>query len=220
MGSEGQYPMGSEVRCSDGPGGHLTKVVVDPIARTVRYLVVEPKRELAHLVPIELVTSVKDVIQLSCTRSELEHMPMAEEKHFFNQRGDDLGHEEGGRYVLPYFGLTPARSLAGWTNLVDMQAGAARSEAIYDRVPRGDVEVRRGDHVHATDGPIGQVKGLVIDPADHEVTHVLLEEGHLWGHKEVAIPIVAVTTVDAQGAHLSLTTDQVRDLPTVQVADA
>jgi hypothetical protein len=65
-----------------------------------------------------------------------------------------------------------------------------------DRVPVGEVEVRRGEHVHATDGTIGQVQGLVIDPRDHHVTHVLLDEGHLWGKKRVAIPISAVRSVD------------------------
>jgi hypothetical protein len=34
----------------------------------------------------------------------------------------------------------------------------------YDTVPLGEVAVRRGDHVHATDGDIGQVQGLVIEP--------------------------------------------------------
>jgi hypothetical protein len=59
-----------------------------------------------------------------------------------------------------------------------------------DRVPVGEVEVRRGDHVYATDGPIGRVQGLVIDARDYHVTHVLLDEGHLWGKKEVAIQSV------------------------------
>jgi uncharacterized protein YrrD len=78
------------------------------------------------------------------------------------------------------------------------------------------VQVRRGDHVHATDGEIGLVEGLVIDPDDHQVTHVLLQEGHLWGRKEVAIPIRAVTsmTLDVQ---LNLTKRQVEDLPPVDI---
>jgi hypothetical protein len=53
----------------------------------------------------------------------------------------------------------------------------------------GEVEIRRGDHVHASDGDIGRVHGLVIDPRNHRVTHVLLQEGDLWGRKQVAIPI-------------------------------
>ena len=74
--------------------------------------------------------------------------------------------------------------------------------------------MRRGDHVQAIDGAIGHVDGLVIDPASHHVTHVLLQEGHLWGRKEVAIPISAVTSTD-DGIWLSLTKHQVGALPPV-----
>jgi sporulation protein YlmC with PRC-barrel domain len=80
----------------------------------------------------------------------------------------------------------------------------------------GEVEVRRSEHVHAKDGTIGRVQGLVIDPSDHHVTHVLLDEGHLWGEKRVAIPISAVTGVD-DGVSLSLTKDEVRELPPVDL---
>jgi sporulation protein YlmC with PRC-barrel domain len=83
-----------------------------------------------------------------------------------------------------------------------------------DRVPVGEVEVRRGEHVFATDGAIGSVQGLVIDPSDHHVTHVLLDEGHLWGQKRVAIPIGAVKDVE-DGVRLDLSKDEVRDLPEV-----
>lgn len=46
------------------------------------------------------------------------------------------------------------------------------------------------------------------------MTHVLLQEGHLWGHREVAIPISAVTAVNV-GIQLKLTKQQVGDLPSV-----
>jgi sporulation protein YlmC with PRC-barrel domain len=79
-----------------------------------------------------------------------------------------------------------------------------------------EVEVRRGEHVHATDGHIGRVQGLVIDANNHHVTHVLLQEGHLWGRKEVAIPIRAVIGVD-DGIQLNITKQQVQDLPPVDI---
>lgn len=88
--------------------------------------------------------------------------------------------------------------------------------AITENVPLGEVDVRRGDQVQATGGPIGRVHGLVIDPRDHPVTHVLVQEGHLWGRKEVAIPISAVTRVDT-GIELNITGQQVQDLPPVAV---
>ena len=97
-------------------------------------------------------------------------------------------------------------------------AGMGPQAVTFDRVPAGEVAVRRGEHVHAADGPIGRVRGLVIDPGDHHVTHVLLDEGHLWGKKEVAIPIGAVTGL-SDGVRLSLSRDEVRDLPPVGLAD-
>ncbi len=72
------------------------------------------------------------------------------------------------------------------------------------------------ERVHATDGEIGQVEGLVIDPRNRHVTHVLLQEGHLWGRKEVAIPISAVTGVE-DGIRLSITKHEVQDLPPVDI---
>ena len=50
------------------------------------------------------------------------------------------------------------------------------------------------------------------------MTHVLLGEGHLWGKKQVAIPIGAVTGVD-DGVQLDLTKDQLRDLPPIDLSD-
>jgi sporulation protein YlmC with PRC-barrel domain len=102
----------------------------------------------------------------------------------------------------------------GASSQAPMDAGPLTTSR--DRVPVGEVEVRRGEHVHATDGAIGRVQGLVVDPGDHHVTHVLLDQGHLWGQKRVAIPILAVTSVE-DGVRLNLTKAAVRDLPTVDL---
>jgi PRC-barrel domain len=83
----------------------------------------------------------------------------------------------------------------------------------YDTLPTGEVAVRGGDHVHATDGAIGQIQGLVIDSGSHQVTYVLLEEGHVLGRKIVAVPFGAVTGVNQDGIQLNITKQQVKDLP-------
>ena len=59
-------------------------------------------------------------------------------------------------------------------------------------------------------------KTATRDTASHHVTHVLLQEGHLWGRKQVAIPISAVTDV-SEGTRLNLTRQQVGDLPPVDI---
>jgi hypothetical protein len=38
-----QFTIGAKVSCTDGVCGHVIRVVVDPVARAVTHLVVEPK---------------------------------------------------------------------------------------------------------------------------------------------------------------------------------
>ena len=79
-------------------------------------------------------------------------------------------------------------------------------------VPLGETEVYRHQSVQAVDGEIGQVEGFMVNPADEKVTHILLEEGHLWGRKQVAIPVSAVASIE-DGIRLNITKRQVEDLP-------
>ena len=90
--------------------------------------------------------------------------------------------------------------------------GSFRSASSKPHLP-GEEEIPRGEHVHATDGDIGQVEGVTVDSGTGRVTSVLLREGHLWGRRAVLIPREAVAEVDADGFHLTITRQQVRDLP-------
>jgi sporulation protein YlmC with PRC-barrel domain len=83
-------------------------------------------------------------------------------------------------------------------------------------VPLGEVDVTRGESVCATDGVIGRIQGLVIDPGSHHVTHIVLEEGHLWGRKDVAIPISAVTKI-GDVIRLTISKQEVQDLPPADI---
>jgi len=212
------FTIGSEVACSDGVCGELRRVLVDPVAGALTHLVVEPRhrRRGGHLVPIELVDSTANEIRLRCTMSEFEALEDAEETHFLPGASGGWGYEQGEMLSWPYYQLGVGVGAMGMGGGLAMRSSSGPQTITSDRVPVGEVEVRRGEHVHATDGQIGRVQGLVIDPSDHHVTHVLLDEGHLWGEKRVAIPISAVKTVD-DGVRLSLTKDEVRDLPPVEL---
>jgi sporulation protein YlmC with PRC-barrel domain len=94
---------------------------------------------------------------------------------------------------------------------------AAPQEVTVDAVPFGEVAIRRELTISATDGEIGQVQGLTVEPGGHQVTHVLLQEGHMLGRKEVAVPIGAVTKIGTLLIHLSLTKHQVKHLPSVDI---
>jgi hypothetical protein len=148
--------------------------------------------------------------------AQFEALEDAEETQFLPGARGQWGYSQDQMLSHPYYGL--GMNGLGVMGGMGMGMSAGPQPITSDRVPVGEVEVRRGEHVHATDGPIGQVQGLVVDPHDHYVTHVLLDEGHLWGKKRVAIPIGAVTGVD-DGVQLNLTKDEVRDLPPIGLAD-
>ena len=97
---------------------------------------------------------------------------------------------------------------------IGMGLGHGTPVVVHDVVPLGETDLQPGERVHALDGEIGEVQGFLVDPNDNRVTHVLLREGHLWGRKEVSIPISAVTGVE-NGIRLSITKKQVEDLPPV-----
>ncbi|MGD0441451.1 MAG: PRC-barrel domain-containing protein [Acidimicrobiales bacterium] len=202
-----QFTIGAEVICGDGICGEVSRVVVDPVARTVTHLVVEPKPRQgpSRLVPLELVDVTGDGIEIRCTRAEFAKLDPAEETQFLAGDSGYGGYGTGEVLFRPYYGLGTFRGL-----------GMGSQPVTYDTVPVGEVAVRRGEHVHATDGDIGRVQGLVIHPGTHEVTHVLLEEGHLWGHRELAIPISAVASVE-DGIRLKISKQDVQNLPAVDI---
>jgi hypothetical protein len=219
-----QFIIGTKVNCSDGQCGEVRAVVVDPVARVVTHLVVEPEHRsgLGRLVPLDLVETSAEAVELRCTLDQFERLAPAEETHLLpGTNGGYGGYSPGEALYWPYYGLGAGVVGGGSEGIlgagVGMGIANVSQPVVSDTVPLGDVAVHRGDLVGATDGDIGRVQGLVIDPISHHVTHVLLQEGHLWGRKEVAIPISAVTGIDEDGITLNLSKDSVEDLPAVDV---
>ena len=195
-------------------------MIVDPVAEVVTHLVVGPEHRpgLGRLVPVDLIDATPGEIRLRCTLAEFARLDSAKETQFIPGSGRYSGYGPGQVFYWPYYGMGMGGRLAG-AGAGGMPAQAGTPQIVtYDTVPLGEVEIRRGDRVHATDGDIGLVQGLVIDPGSHHVTHVLLQEGHLWGRKQVAIPISAVAST-SDGILLTITKQEVRDLPPVDIDD-
>jgi len=212
------FAIGARASVTDAVCGQVIRVVVNPLGRTVTHLVIGPRHEHGHhidrLVPVDLVQVTADGIRLDCPKAEFDAFDPAKETQFTAGSGHP-GYEPDQAWCLPWYGLSSVWTEGqGWDR--GGSHGPRRRTVTCDSVPVGEVQVRRGEHVHARDGEIGHVEGLVIDPDDHHVTRVLLREGHLWRRKQVAIPISAVTGVDA-GIRLSLSRQQVEDLPPVAI---
>src|SRR5215469_11365369 len=204
---EGTEPVtiGAHATCTDGPAGEVIRVVVDPVVPAVTHIVVEPhhQRIRGRLVPVRLVDATPGEVKLRCTVAEFESLDPAEDTSFVPG-------------TITYAAYGPEQAVF-WPHVAKGgKYGSYGDLVTEDSVPVGEVQVRRDDRVHATDGEIGRVQGLVIDRDTYHVTHVLLQEGHLWGRKEVAIPISAVTSAE-HGIEVSLTKQQVEALPPVDI---
>jgi sporulation protein YlmC with PRC-barrel domain len=209
--AETSITIGADARCVDGVCGKVIRVVVDPVARAVTHLVVQPRHwpGLGRLVPLDLVdAATPKEVRLRCTRAEFEELGFAEDTDFTPRASLDqyAGYSAEQILMLPYYGRVAGEDMP--------QAPEDESAGAYGSVPPGEVGVRRDKPVYATDGEIGRVEGLVIDPGNYHVSHVLLQEGHVFGRREVAIPIGAVTGV-VDSVQLNITKQQVENLPPV-----
>jgi len=204
--------VGADVSCRDGVWGTLGRVIVDPRENVLTHLVIEPRHPDAggRLIPVALVASIMPTtIRLACSIGELELLPTAKQIDLLpdSNGGWDSAHGVGA--CTPYYGLG-----LGGVGVEGLGWGRRPRAIIQDRVPVGEVQVRRREPVSATDGAIGHVRGLVVLPGDRHVTHVLVDEGHAWRHKRVAVPIGAVTLIDDR-VQLALSKRELRDLPSV-----
>jgi sporulation protein YlmC with PRC-barrel domain len=211
--------LGTPVRCSDGIYGKLTDVVIDPTRKRLTHLVVEPEHQeeaTVRLVPVELAEAregEQDTIFLRCTVEEVNQLEPVREFAYLRLGQfpvDDPAWDVGVQNVLamPYYEYAGLGPYPG----ADPNLGVT-----YDRVPKGEIEIRRASSVISADGhALGEVDGFLIDDSD-EITHFVLERGHLWGRREVTIPIGAVAKVETDAVTLSLTKDEVAALPSVRV---
>src|SRR3954470_23038963 len=153
----------SPVHCADAQFGELADVVIDPTTRCVTHLVVRPhnRPDEARIVPVDWATpeGPETAIRLSATVAEVDRLDRLHETAYL-RLGEfpvvdpdwDVGVED--MLGLPYF-----QSIEGQPIESDPHVMVG-----YDRVPEGEVEIRRASAVTAADGrDLGHVDGFVVD---------------------------------------------------------
>ena len=168
---------------------------------------------LARLVPVELAErgdNATGAVVLRATVEEVRQLPSVHELSYLRLDGfpvEDPDWDVGVEDVLalpyyPAYGLEPTS--------VDYAVS-------YDRVPKGEVEIRRASEVDSADGHrLGHVDGFLVDE-DELITHVVLETGPPWERRELAVPIGAVAQVATDAVTLRLTKSEAAALPPVEI---
>ena len=192
-------PMNVNVYCSDGLGGRSSYVILNPTTDQITHFVVEEKEfpQAQRLVPISLIQSTTpEEITLHCTKDELSKQESFLESTFLP------ANIEADRTILMWPYTLPETPFMVWT---------------HRKIPAGELAIRRGTHVFARDGAIGKVDEFLVDPKDGSITHLILREGHLWGQKDVTIPVSEIDRIREYKVFLKLDKRSIEALPTIPV---
>ncbi len=202
----GELRVGSAVVGTEGGLGKLDAIVIDPTTTTVTHLVVAHEALGRRvLVPLDVVTSsTPDAIAVDLTEKTFrECTPFDEPAFNVPDAGytGDLGYEPGAYFLEPF-----ASPLDGFNN------------PDLERIPKGEVTIRRGDEVHARDGSrVGHVDELLIDPTDGHVSHVVLREGHVLRHDDDVVAPIGGAVIEEGRVILGLTIDELHALERIPV---
>ena len=203
-----EIPLKAQVECTDGICGRSEYVLINPLTDQVTNLVVRetasPNTE--YVVPVELVSAtIADTIQLHCSKAELEKMGKFVKTTYVEEKMPMMSPGYGGGlgtyYYMPFV-------------TAEMTVQVPEEQL---QIPPGELGMTRGTRVEATDGYIGHVDEFVVNPKNNRITHLVMREGHLWGQKDVIIPLSAMGERRADSVFLKLDKSQIESLPTFPV---
>lgn len=200
-----EIPLKADVQCSDSPCGKSTNMVFDRKTYKVTHIVVSYKKlpnNPTRLVPVEKVESAtQKQITLSCTYNDVSHMDPFIVTQMIQESGSGTAYASGDAYTSQYV-------------VNDTGYDAVNVE----QVPQGEMAITSDMKVQASDDhTIGKLDELVLDPQSGAITHLLMREGHLWGKKDVSIPIADVDFADEKTVYLNIDKAAVAALPAVPV---
>ncbi len=202
-----EIPVNAQVECTDGVCGRSVYVLINPVIDQVTNLVVKgdssPNTE--YIVPVDVVSeTASGSIRLRCKKAELEKM-----EPFIKTKVVEVNMPNRN------FGLGGTYAMGSYFYLPYVNSEIAEYEAVkYEQIPPGELAVRRGTRVEATDGYVGHVDEFVVNPKNGHITHLVMREGHLWGKKDVIIPISAMVDSREDTVLLKLDKSQIESLPT------
>jgi sporulation protein YlmC with PRC-barrel domain len=196
-------PVKAEVLCADGPCGSSTYVIINPTTLKVTHLVVKEKGfpSIERLVPLDQVAETQPhEIRLRCSRHELAAMAPFIETEFLPGAGTYIPYGADEYMLWPY--VVPEGMV------VPLE---------HQRIPPNELAVHRGAKVKASDGHVGVVDEFLVDPMNGHITHLVLREGHLWGKKDVTIPVSQIDRIEENTVHLKLDKHNIEALPAIPV---
>ncbi|CAN5162604.1 PRC-barrel domain-containing protein [soil metagenome] len=199
------------IGATDGPIGHVKDFYFDDDAWVIRYLVVDTgswlmsRKVLITPMSIRQANWSERLLQMSITKEQVKNSPdLDTDKPVSRQHElDYLGY-----YGYPNYwggegiwgmGLYPGAMLPEYLGADMAPAERERTEEAHrlverDRHRNDDPHLRSckeliGYHIHASDGDIGHVEGLLVDEDTWSIRYMVVNTSNWWlGHKVLVAP--------------------------------
>lgn len=206
-------PLNVSVVCQDGQAvGRSTYVILDPLSKVVTHVVVQTKGLAGdeYLVPLDrIIETAPDRILLRCEREDLSDLQPFKKVEFVGPGSEaDVAAWDWAAYQPDEMMMWP---------YVAPGEGALGTYVPVEQVPPEEMALRRGTRVQAADGAVGRVDEFLINPETGQISHLVLRQGHLWGQRDVTIPLSAIDRIEEDTVYLSLDKKSIERLPSVPV---
>jgi len=191
--------IGARVECQDGEIGHLTNIILNPVTETVTHIVVKEKdfARTERLVSEKMIEeSNHETILLSIGKKEFDELENYVQVEFLPS---DIPAFMSDQYLM--------WPMETWVPPI----------LEHKSIPAGELAVRKGAKVIATDGHAGQVDEFLVDRENGHITHLVLREGHLWGKREVVIPVDQIDRYEGKSVFLKMDKKGVEALPIIEI---
>ncbi|WP_027183539.1 PRC-barrel domain-containing protein [Desulfovibrio inopinatus] len=196
-----EIAIGAEVVCTDGIVGTVKDILLSPVAGKLTHVVVREDESPNHerLVPARYLK-----------KADHERLDIALTREKFQTLKDFLQSE----FISPEVFVRLAKQ-----EHVDLPIVPAGWTIDYEAIPPGDVIVRKGEDVYASDGHVGRVDEFVLEGRSGRVTHLVLKEGHFFGSRIVSVPARHIASYEDGKIMLSIDKQTVEGLEEFIEAD-
>jgi len=196
---------------TDGSIGRVHDLYFDDQAWTIRFLVVETgawlegRKVLISPVATDEPDWDRRLLPVSVTREQVRKSPDVDSRKPVSRQHEI---ENYAYYGYPYYwggsgiwgeGMRPRKMLAAYGGAKSPEAVRAQTEFVQ---AQADAHRQRGDdphlrsaramiryHIHATDGEIGHVDGMIVDDETWTVRYLVVNTSDWWmGHQVLVAP--------------------------------
>jgi sporulation protein YlmC with PRC-barrel domain len=197
-------PINAKVYCQDKLCGHTQAVLLDPANDVVTHVVLKESKNphAERLVPIDMIDAdLAETVHLKVNTTMLQNLPPLYDVEYIQTTVPHYVEVSDMTYMEPT--VLPEKKII--------------KEKIY-HTPKNELAVNRGTRIYSADGyVIGTVDEFLVDQNGGHVTHLVLREGHIFGQKDVFIPVAEIESTQESSLHLKLDKENIEKLPAVPV---